>query len=100
MANINVEVEIEGKKKMIEIKRVSFRKYLEILKKCTKTELIGDKIKTNLESSDYRWEMVKESVVGLTLMELDKIDMIEGMKLEKVVSEVNNFEDTASFPEK
>ncbi len=91
---VNVEIEINGKKRTVEVHRISWKKYLSILKRVSKTKLVGEKAETAIEPSDYRWEMLKETITGITDAEWDIIDAVESMKLEKVSNEVNSFDES------
>jgi hypothetical protein len=87
---VMVELDLASGKKIVEVKRISMKKYLEILKRCTKTQMKGEDVVTTLESSDYRWEMIKASV-GDQIKE-DELDMVNGLKLEQAITEVNSLE--------
>ncbi len=83
-----MQVTIDGELKTVEIRSITMKKYLEIIKKASKTVMIGDKMQTDLDSSSFRWEMLK-SAVG-DQIDVEKLSMTDGLKLEEAVTEVNN----------
>ncbi len=83
-----MQVTIDGELKTVEIRSITMKKYLEIIKKASKTVMIGDKMQTDLDSSSFRLEMFKSAVGDYIYVE--KLSMTDGLKLEEAVTEVNN----------
>ncbi len=92
---VDVEVTINGEKKTIKVEKVKFGVYMRLLRKCTKTEMLGSELKSTLDTTEYRWEMLKASVGNQ--INIEELDVPEGLRLEQIITELNS---EKSFPEK
>ncbi|MEM4104681.1 MAG: hypothetical protein QXF80_06785 [Thermoplasmatales archaeon] len=93
-----VEVEDEnGNKVTVILRQLTYAEYTDILKNNVKMEYINAMSKTYIDFVKYKHDLVLMSVVNKDKVDVDKLPMKSGLKVEEVALELNGVSGEVSF---
>ena len=94
--SLEVEVEIDGVKKVVKLKRIEYGEYTKILQSVLKVEMIGETPKSQFDIIKFRHDVTKTCIEN-TDIDLDKLPVNVALLIEDKVFEYNELMTRGSF---
>jgi hypothetical protein len=84
-----MEIEVDGVKKIVKLRRLTYGEYMDILKSALKVEMVGEITKSNLDVVKFRHDIVLACIENKNEIDVDKLDVKTALEVEAKVFELN-----------